>query len=68
MSEEVLKQLESILPPRPAFKMPVGEHVEEVALHPFDGDRGAQGSRGEAYASDDEDHMHGSSGIQCAQQ
>lgn len=68
--EKTLKSLETILPARPAFTKPEGENVEEVELYPLDpsSDKGAaHGSRGEAYASDDEDHIHGP-GIQCAQQ
>ncbi|KAJ3657192.1 hypothetical protein Zmor_016211 [Zophobas morio] len=66
--EEALRGLEGMLPPRPAFVLPEGDNVEEVELHQFDAasDKGAHGSR-EAYASDDEDHMHGP-GIQCAHQ
>lgn len=67
-NEEILKQIESVLPTRPAFTMPVGEHVEEVDLLEIDSnDRTGGGAHGEAYASDDDDHVHGS-GIQCAQQ
>ncbi|CAH1104467.1 unnamed protein product [Psylliodes chrysocephalus] len=66
-SESNLKALETLLPPRPAFTMPMGEHVEEVDLHDFDpAEKGSHSSRGEAYASDDEDHMQ--PGIQCAHQ
>ncbi|KAJ8958811.1 hypothetical protein NQ318_019571 [Aromia moschata] len=35
-TEANLKVLESLLPPRPPFVMPQGEHVEEVDLHDFD--------------------------------
>lgn len=68
-TETNLKALETLLPPRAPFVMPEGEHVEEVNLEDFDpNDRGSHsGARGEAYASDDEDQMHGS-GIQCAHQ
>jgi len=64
-----LSKIEQFLPHRPVFQMPQGDHVEEVELHSYDaaGDRGAHGSRAEAYASDDEEHMHGP-GIQCAHQ
>ncbi|KAJ8981222.1 hypothetical protein NQ317_004164 [Molorchus minor] len=68
-SEENLKALETLLGPRPPFVMPQGENVEEVDLLDYDpNDRGAHsGGRGEAYASDDDEHMHGP-GIQCAHQ
>lgn len=69
VDESTLKTLEGLLPTRPEFVMPEGEHVEEVDLLPYDSanDRGARGRRGEAYASDDEEHGHGP-GIQCAHQ
>lgn len=69
-TENILKDIEKVLPPRPAFTMPTGEHVEEVDLQDMEAhDRGrSDGSRGEAYASDDEEHHHGGPGIQCAQQ
>lgn len=64
----VLTELETMLPPRPFFTMPEGEHVEEVDLQEFDpNDRSSHsGHRGEAYASDDEEH-HGP-GMQCVHQ
>lgn len=63
-----IKILESVLPPRPPFTAPSGENVEEVDLMDYDPhlDRNSY-SRREAYASDDEDHVHGS-GVQCAHQ
>ncbi|XP_030747818.1 dnaJ homolog subfamily A member 2-like [Sitophilus oryzae] len=66
--EDTLKQLESILPPRLAFSMPEGEHVEEVDLVDFDPNERSSnsGSRGEAYASDDEEHHR--PGMQCVHQ
>ncbi|KAF7269002.1 hypothetical protein GWI33_017925 [Rhynchophorus ferrugineus] len=65
--EPQLKQLESILPPRPGFDMPTGD-VEEVELTEYDpNDRSSHsGHRGEAYASDEEEH-HGP-GMQCVHQ
>ncbi|CAH0752907.1 unnamed protein product [Bemisia tabaci] len=66
--EAKLKTLESLLPPRPAFKMPTGENVEEVNLQDYDPhQQKSHSSRGEAYASDDEEG-HGHPGVQCAQQ
>ncbi|XP_022918984.1 dnaJ homolog subfamily A member 2-like [Onthophagus taurus] len=68
-SENKLKLLETLLPPRPDFKKPVGEHVEDVDLMDYDlNERATSSGRGEAYASDDEEHMHGGPGIQCAHQ
>lgn len=67
-TEQNLALIETLLPPRPSFVMPQGEHVEEVDLHDFDpNDRSSHSRRDEAYASDDEDHVHGP-GIQCAHQ
>ncbi|XP_066248346.1 dnaJ homolog subfamily A member 2-like [Euwallacea similis] len=68
-TEPVLKNLESILGPRPEFTMPDGEHVEEVDLleyNPHDRNSDAA-NRGEVYASDDEEHSHGR-GMQCVPQ
>lgn len=66
-SEEQLKQIESVLPPRPAFVMPIGDEVEEVNLMEYTAsDRGR--GREEAYASDDDEHMHAGPGVQCAHQ
>lgn len=67
-SEHNLRALETLLPPRPPFMMPQGEHVEEVDMQDFDpNDRSSHSGRNEAYASDDEELMHGP-GIQCAHQ
>ncbi|KAK9877269.1 hypothetical protein WA026_017660 [Henosepilachna vigintioctopunctata] len=63
-----LSMLEKLLPPKPAFTMPVGDNVEEVDLHNYNPNERSShsGHHGEAYASDDEE-AHGP-GIQCAQQ
>lgn len=66
-SEDQLKKIESILPPRPAFVMPTGEDVEEVNLMEYTASERNRG-REEAYASDDEEHMHAGPGVQCAHQ
>ncbi|KAF5275686.1 hypothetical protein FQA39_LY06798 [Lamprigera yunnana] len=67
-NEMQLKELENALPPRTPFTMPVGDHVEEVDIHDYDpNDKNAAGGRGEAYDSDDE-VVHSSPGVQCAQQ
>ncbi|CAK1549797.1 unnamed protein product [Leptosia nina] len=66
-TEEQLKQIEALLPPRPAFVMPTGEDVEEVNLMDYTPSERNRG-REEAYASDDEEHMHSGPGVQCAHQ
>ncbi|KAJ2953535.1 hypothetical protein O0L34_g1137 [Tuta absoluta] len=66
-TEEQMKQIESILPPRPAFVMPTGEDVEEVNMMEYTASDRSRG-REEAYASDDEEHMHAGPGVQCAHQ
>ncbi|RVE42739.1 hypothetical protein evm_012622 [Chilo suppressalis] len=66
-TEDQLKQIESILPPRPAFVMPTGEEVEEVNLMEYTASEKGRG-REEAYASDDDEHMHAGPGMQCAHQ
>ncbi|KAL0849078.1 hypothetical protein ABMA28_013440 [Loxostege sticticalis] len=66
-TEEQLKQIETILPPRPAFVMPTGEDVEEVNLMEYTASERGRG-REEAYASDDDEHMHAGPGVQCAHQ
>ncbi|XP_053600125.1 dnaJ homolog subfamily A member 2-like [Plodia interpunctella] len=65
--EEKLKEIESILPPRPAFVMPTGDDVEEVNLMDYTASERGRG-REEAYASDDDEHMHAGPGVQCAHQ
>ncbi|KPJ11761.1 DnaJ-like subfamily A member 2 [Papilio machaon] len=66
-TEEQLQKIESILPPRPAFVMPTGEDVEEVNMMEYTASERSRG-REEAYASDDEETMHGGPGMQCAHQ
>lgn len=66
-TEEQLKKIESILPPRSAFVMPTGEDVEEVNLMEYNASERSRG-REEAYASDDDEHMHTGPGVQCAHQ
>uniref|UniRef100_A0A915CWI0 Chaperone DnaJ C-terminal domain-containing protein n=1 Tax=Ditylenchus dipsaci TaxID=166011 RepID=A0A915CWI0_9BILA len=46
LPEAQLKKLESLLPPRPLVKVPVGEDVEEVSLAEFDPRRHDQGGGG----------------------
>ncbi|XP_034831302.1 dnaJ homolog subfamily A member 2-like [Maniola hyperantus] len=66
-NEEQLKKIESILPPRPVFVMPTGEDVEEVNMMEHTASERSRG-REEAYASDDDEHMHAGPGVQCAHQ
>lgn len=67
--EAKLKLLETYLPSRPVFKLPEGEDVMEVDMHEYDPNEQTAGrsGRSEAYASDDEEHIHGP-GLQCATQ
>lgn len=70
-SEPKLKVLEALLPPREPQEIPQGENVEEVDMFEFDPDdrsAGGSGGRGEAYASDDDDHEPHGAGVQCAHQ
>ncbi|CAH2231406.1 dnaJ homolog subfamily A member 2-like [Pararge aegeria] len=66
-NEEQLKNIESILPPRPVFVMPIGDDVEEVNMMEYTASERGRG-REEAYASDDDEHMHAGPGVQCAHQ
>jgi len=66
-----VKALEALLPARPKYEIPQGEHVEEVNLMDFDPstEAGASGRRGEAYEEDgDEDEQPGMQRMQCAHQ
>jgi DnaJ homolog subfamily A member 2 len=67
-SEDTLRLLESCLPPRPPFVMPVGEHVEEVDLSEYSPDSGSNTRQDEAYNSDDEGGMPHGAFIPCAHQ
>ncbi|ESO90951.1 hypothetical protein LOTGIDRAFT_122424 [Lottia gigantea] len=72
IAPEKLKKLENLLPARPKYEKPTGEHVEEVDMVPYDQTRSAGSSRGrEAYHDDDDedDEMHGGGPrVQCAHQ
>ena len=61
-----------MLPGRPDFVQPEGEHVEEVDLHDYDADERRDGghSSNNAYDSDDEEGggHGGGPGVQCAHQ
>lgn len=70
MDPALLANLEKCLPPRPAFVMPVGEHVEEVSMSEYDPNQ-KSGRRGHsaAYNSDSEDEEGGGpQGVQCRAQ
>lgn len=65
----VIPDLEKCLPPRPAFVMPQGEHVEEVMMSDYDAnDRSGRKKNSAAYNSDSEDEDGGSRGVQCRAQ
>lgn len=66
----LLQKLEKLLPERPKFEMPEGEHVEEVNLVDYEGTRSAGGNLREAYHDDDDDDddMPGAQRVQCANQ
>lgn len=67
MDPALLPALERCLPPRPAFVMPMGEHVEEVSMSEYDPNQ-KSGRRGHsaAYNSDSEDEEgSGPQGVQC---
>ncbi|ENN81543.1 dnaJ homolog subfamily A member 2 [Dendroctonus ponderosae] len=68
--EPTLKVLEGLLPPKPAFVMPEGEHVEEVDLVDYDPNERTSGNSnfkgGAAYESDDEDPQE--TNLQCVHQ
>lgn len=70
MPEPKLKELEALLPARPSFKMPEGEDVMEVDLQEYNPNEHGPGQsgRGEAYASDDDEHGGHGPGLQCAPQ
>jgi DnaJ-class molecular chaperone len=68
MDPTMLAELEKCLPPRPAFVMPIGEHVEEVSMSDYDPNaRSGKKKHSAAYNSDSEDEEGGSGGpgVQC---
>ena len=68
-SEENLKKLEEILPPRRQINIPAKAQVDDCVLSEFDPSKFGQsnGRSGANYDSDDED-AHGGEGVQCASQ
>ncbi|AWU77758.1 chaperone DnaJ [Pichia kudriavzevii] len=72
-SEEKLKQLEAILPPRPKLDIPKGAEVDDSCeFEDFDPSkhqsRTSNGQRGGYYDYDEDDEEGGHPGVQCAQQ
>lgn len=69
-SDENLKLLENILPPRNKISIPKGSEVDEESLVDVDPRKHQSTSRrGDAYDSDDEDGQRGpGGGVQCASQ
>ncbi|KAI8989336.1 ATPase GET3 [Pilobolus umbonatus] len=65
-SEDNLKKLETILPPRPPMPTFADKHFDEVTLLNSEGFENKSNSQ-HAHDEDYEDH-HGGGGVQCAQQ
>jgi DnaJ homolog subfamily A member 2 len=63
----IIPELEKCLPPKPAFIMPVGEHVEEVNMSEYNPNLRSGKKNSAAYNSDseDEDGAGGPRGVQC---
>lgn len=68
-SEENLKKLEEILPPRTKTTIPSKAHVEDCVLSEFDAAKYSRqnGRGGQSYDDDDDEHP-GAEGVQCASQ
>lgn len=64
---DIIPELEKCLPPKPAFIMPVGEHVEEVNMSDYHPNMRSGKKNSAAYNSDseDEDGAGGPRGVQC---
>lgn len=61
----VFQELEALLPPRPDQTLPPAEDLEEVDLQEYDPNERRTETRSEAY---DDEEVHFSPGLQCAQQ
>lgn len=61
----VLPALEKCLPPRPAFVMPVGEHVEEVSFTDYDPNAKNHRNRANYNSDSDDEDGSGQPGVQC---
>lgn len=68
-SEENMKKLEEILPPRNKVTIPAKAHVDDCVLSEFDPTKynRSNGRGAQSYDEDDEDHQ-GAEGVQCASQ
>lgn len=68
-SEENMKKLEEILPPRTKVAIPAKAHVDDCVLSEFDPTKynRANGRGAQSYDEDDEEHQ-GAEGVQCASQ
>jgi len=58
-----LQRIEGLLPARPAFEKPQGEHVEEADLNDYEPDQNSA-----TQDSDDDDDSRGGPRVGCAQQ
>lgn len=67
-SEEKLKSLQDILPPRTKYTIPQGAEIDECDLSVVDPRKHQLGARRDAYDSDDEEGGQGGPGVQCASQ
>lgn len=68
-SDENLKKLEEILPPRAKTTIPSKAHVEDCVLSEFDAAKyNRQNGRGGQSYDDDDDEHGGAEGVQCASQ
>lgn len=67
-SEDKLKQLESILPPRTTYAIPKGAEVDECDLSHVDPYKHSSSGRRDAYDSDEEEGAGAGPGVQCASQ
>lgn len=68
-TEDKLKQLENILPPRTKVVIPANAEVDEEHLVDLDPIKHQSTSRrGDAYDSDDDEGRQGGAGVQCASQ
>ncbi|QLQ78952.1 hypothetical protein HG537_0B02990 [Torulaspora globosa] len=68
-TEENLKKLEEILPPRVKVPIPAKAHVEECVLSEFDAAKySRQNGRGAQSYDEDDEETGGAEGVQCASQ
>lgn len=67
-TEDKLKELESILPPRNKYTIPKGAEVDECDLSIVDPYKHSNSGRRDAYDSDEEEGAGAGPGVQCASQ